>query len=138
MAKLDFSGLDSLVMEMQRKGELVGPVAEEMVNEGVKVIQNEWKLAAGRHGHIKTGAMVESIKPGPIHGLGGRAVFRDVYPHGKDSRGVRNAEKAFILHYGRANAPGDYWVDEAEQNAEPAVQTVCEEIWERFIASSGQ
>ena len=142
MARMELEGMDALVRQMQRMGQQCGPVAEEMVNAGVQVIQNEWKLSAATHGHIRTGAMINSTKPGPIQGLGGKAVFRDVYPHGKDGKGVRNAEKAFILQYGRSygrtNKPGDYWVEEAEKNAEPAVMETITEIWERFVASAGK
>lgn len=138
MAKMDTEGMDALIEQMRRLGQDEGPVAEEMIRRGSEIIAEEWKKTAEAHGHRETGAMIASIKADghPTHM--GSFIYQDIYPRGKDKHGVRNAEKAFILHYGRANAPGDYWVDEAEQKAKPAVQAACEEIWERFIASSGQ
>lgn len=142
MARMEFEGMDALAGQMQRMGQLAGPVAEEMVNAGVQVIQDEWKLSAATHGHVRTGAMVASIRPGKLKGLGGSAIFRDVYPQGKDGKGVRNAEKAYILQYGRSygrtKKPGDWWVEEAEKNAEPAVMETIREIWQRFLASGGK
>ena len=54
----------------------------------------------------------------------------EIYPLGKDSHGVRNAEKAFILHYGRSNMKGDHFVDNAERIAEQNAVPVMQEIWE--------
>jgi len=138
MARLDTDGLDALVEQMRRLGQDEGPIADEMVRTAAAIIQDEWKKTAEARGHRETGAMINSIgfDGEPVHLA--NVVYQDIYPRGRDARGVRNAEKAFILHYGRANAPGDYWVDEAEQKAKPAVEAACEEIWNRFLASAGK
>ena len=49
---------------------------------------------------------------------------------GKDKHGVRNVEKAFILHYGRSNMKGDRFVDEAERIAEENAIPAMQEVWE--------
>ena len=139
---MDTSGLDDLIRQMNRMGQITGPAAREMVEAGSKVIEDAWKASAGSHGHVRTGAMVNSTRSDATRGLGGTAVFRDIYPHGKDGKGVRNAEKAFILQYGRSygrtQKPGDYWVEEAEKDSEAAVVAVCQEIWDKYLASAGK
>lgn len=137
MAQFDTTGLDELINQMQRLGQDEGPVAEEMVNAASDIIVEEWKASCAAHGHIRTGAMMGAIKPGPGPKRSGGAVFRDIYPKGSDANGTRNAEKAFILNYGCSRFPGSYWVEEAEDNASGPAQEACEEIWERFIASAG-
>lgn len=135
MASFDTSGLDDLINEMQRLGQNEGPVVDEMLDAGAAIIRDRWKDSAKEHGHIDTGAMVDSVDF-PVKG-NARALYRDIYPQGKDSKGVRNAEKAFILHYGKHNMPGSYWVDDAERKAEPEVTEKCQAIWDRFLQSEG-
>ena len=137
MARFDTGGIEDIIREMERLGQGVGPVAEEMVNAAVEEIKEQWKIAAALHGHRRTGEMIESIGfgPGPVKAAG--ILYRDVYPQGTDSKGVRNATKAFVLHYGRSNMPGSYWVDDADENSAGPVQARIEEIWSRFLNGGG-
>ena len=106
MARFDTSGLDDLIREMTRMGQDVGPVVDEMLDTAAGIIRDQWKETATAHGYIDTGAMVESVDF-TVKG-NARALYRDIYPQGKDAKGVSNAEKAFILHYGKHNMPGSY------------------------------
>ena len=133
MARLEIDGLDDLINEMQRMGQDSGKVAEVMVNAAAAEIRDAWKESAEEHGLIDTGAMIESIgSPEPaIHT--GTGIYRDVYPQGKDRKGTRNAEKAFVLNYGTSRIRPTHWVDEAEAAAEPKIQERLEEIWGEFL-----
>ena len=135
MARFDTRGLDELVNEMQRLGQDEGPVVDEMLDTAAGIIRDQWRETAREHGHIDTGAMIDSVDF-TVKG-NARALFRDIYPQGSDSKGVRNAEKAFILHYGKHNMPGDYWVDDAERKAGPEAIEACQNIWDRFLKSEG-
>lgn len=135
MARFDTTGLDDLISQMQKMGEAVGPVADEMLDTAAGIIRDQWKSTAKAHGYEDTGAMIRSVDF-TVKGSA-QALYRDVYPQGKDSKGVSNAEKAFILHYGKKNMPGSYWVDEAETKAGPDAIEACQEIWDRFLASQG-
>lgn len=102
MARFDMTGLDELMQDMERKGQLVGEVADQMVAAGAEEVVNAWKTQAAQF--IKdpraTGAMAASVKASRSV-RAGNATYSDIYPQGNDSKGVRNAEKAFILHYGK-------------------------------------
>ena len=135
MARFDTTGLDELIADMRRLGQDSGPVAEEMLEAAAEVVKESWKESARDHGHVDTGAMISSIDY-PVKGNAG-ALYRDIYPQGKDAKGVSNAKKAFILHYGKSSKPGTYWVDDAEAKAAPKVIEVCKEIWSRFLESGG-
>ena len=133
MANMDTSGLDELIRDMQRMGEDASEVAQAMVREAASVIRDAWKESAEKHGLIDTGAMIESIGyPGPVARIGD-ALYRDVYPLGKDRKGTRNAEKAFVLNYGTSRILPTYWVDEAEDAAAPRVQERLEKIWNDYL-----
>ena len=133
MARFDTGGLDDLINEMQRMGQDTGEVAEEMVNAAVEEIREAWRKSAQEHGHHDTGAMIESIGIGPGPVRAGGILYRDVYPQGTDSKGVRNAEKAFILNYGKHNMPASHWVDDADEKSGAPVQAACQAIWDRFL-----
>jgi len=133
MASFACEGLDELVNDMRRMGQLNGPVVAEMLDAAAEVVREEWVESAKYHGHIDTGAMVSSIDF-PVKG-DARALYRDIYPQGNDAKGVSNATKAFILHYGKSSKAGTYWVDEAEMKAGPSAVAACQEIWDRFLQS---
>ena len=61
MAKMDTSGLDELIREMQRLGQDEGPVVDEMLDTAAGIIREQWRETAKRHGHVDTGAMVVSV-----------------------------------------------------------------------------
>jgi hypothetical protein len=89
------------------------------------------------HGFRHTGDMINSIgyrkKPDEIQGI--KRV--DIYPQGKDRKGIRNAEKAFYLHYGTSKLPATNWVDEADELSADPVQAVMEEEFELFLREKG-
>lgn len=136
MAKFDTSGIDDIVKQMAELGELAGDVADEMLIAGAKEVTEGWKEAAEQYGLKDTGDMIKSIGPTRVKTVGGlRAI--EVYPQGKDRKGVRNAEKAFLLHYGTSSIPAKRWVDKADQiSAEPA-EKAMREVWDKELRRRG-
>ncbi len=135
MARFDTSGLDELIRDMERMGKSSGKVAEAMVQAAVVEIQAAWKESADANGLRDTGAMIDSITYGKSPTNLGTALANDVYPQGKDGKGVRNAEKAFILNYGKNNFPATYWVDDADAAAEPRIMSTLLDMWGSFLES---
>ena len=136
MARFDTSGMDDLIRDMENMGQLSGEVAKVMVEAAANEIRDQWKIAAAEHGLKWTGDMIESIEaPGPVQRFG-TFLQKDVYPMGKDRKGVRNAEKAFILHYGRngdKKIAATYWVDDADDHSEITVPPRLDAIWQEFL-----
>lgn len=134
MAMFDVSGIEDIIHEMQRLQMDISPVAEEMVDAAAEEVAKAWRETAEEYGFVDTGQMVASTRPdnGPVKRASG-VLYKDIYPHGKDSKGVRNAQKAFILHYGRSNMKASYWVDEANEKASGPVTDRITEIWNRFL-----
>lgn len=136
MARFDVSGLDGIIKQMQALGQDTGPVADRMLMAGAEVVKQAWRRSAQEHQHRDTGDMIDAIgyprAPRDIDGV--RAI--DIYPQGKDRKGVRNAEKAFILHYGTKKLRGSRWVDDADAYAGPLVQAELERIWNEYVEGS--
>lgn len=122
---MSFEGLDEVYREMTRLGEIAGPTADRMAEAGAAEVVAGWKQAITEAGLVKTGAMKNSVAAGKVRG--GRC---DIYPQGKDAKGTRNAEKAFILHYGSSRVKATRFVDRAEEISEPRAVEVMTRIWE--------
>ena len=132
MATIDFSGIPEILAELRRRGEGAEDVAQAMLNAGAAAAIDSWRKTVDRLGLVKTGAMRESIG---VTKASRRSRYREITANGKDKRGVRNAEKAFILHYGTSRIEPTYWWDTAEQEAEPLVMAAMKSVWEKWIAS---
>lgn len=133
MARFDTSGIDDLIEEITRLGDAGKEVGDEMLLAGAEEVKRAWEISVGRHGHRDTGDMIKSIgfprKPKDVGGI--RSI--DIYPQRKDRKGVRNAEKAFILHYGSSSIPASHWVDDADEEAGPRVQDAMEKVYDKFL-----
>ena len=134
MARFDTSGLDDVIREMERLGELYGETADEMLLAGADEVKKAWKASAERHKHRDTGDMIESIgyprqpkRVGDIRSI-------DVYPQGTDQKGIRNAEKAFILNYGTKTRPASNWVFDADARCAEPVAKAMEAVWDKKLA----
>ena len=133
MARFDMSGLNSVIDEMRRLEEDTGPTAERMIMAGAEEVKKAWRRSAEEHNHRDTGDMIESIgyprQPFKI----GDALGIDIYPQGVDHKGVRNAEKAFILHYGTSKLHGSRWVDDADRFSEDTAVPEMKRIWDEYV-----
>ena len=133
MARFDVSGLDETIEEMKRLGQMTGRTADAMLMAGSDEVRKAWKRSAEEHRHRDTGDMIASIgfarKPKAIGSI--RTI--DIYPQGKDKRNIRNAEKAFILHYGTTKIRGSRWVDDADKISEQTVVPAMIRVWEQFL-----
>lgn len=133
MARFDMSGLDPIIDQMRALGEESGEVAEAMIMAGAEQVKQAWRRAADEYDHRVTSDMIDSIGHPREPKKTGDALTIDIFPQGKDHKGVRNAEKAFILHYGSSKLQASHWVDAADQYSEETVVPAMTEIWEKFI-----
>lgn len=73
--------------------------------------------------------LLASIKVSAVKEIdGGKRV--EIYPNGKDKHGVRNAEKGFVLNYGRSNMPARPWFTAANEKAADDVVSEMRRVWE--------
>lgn len=135
MARIEMSGLDETIESMKRLGEMTGETAREMLLAGAEEVKLAWQAAAQDHGLKDTGDMIASIgyqkKPKSVEGV----LTLDIYPRGKDRRGVRNAEKAFINHFGSSSIEATHWVDDASEYGEEKATAAMISVWDQFIAT---
>lgn len=135
MARLRMDGMEDTINDLERLGKNTDEATTAMLRAAGNVMSESWRSAAEKHHHRDTGQMIASISAGrKIKGQGsGKSIV--VTSQGKDHKGVRNAEKAFILHYGTGKIAASHWVDEAERDAEPKMATIMQHIWNEYVTT---
>lgn len=131
MARLDSSGFEAALAEMRKRGEQSGAVARAILSTGAASAVGSWPETITRLGLVDTGALRDSIAASAVKDNGG-TLSRDITAKGTDGKGVRNREKAFILHYGTSRIKGSYWWDTAERDAEPKVAAAMTAAWNEY------
>lgn len=136
MGQFDMSGIDDIVDELMGLADGVDDIADDMLMAGAEEVKKAQKASAEKHGLRDTGAMIKSIgykKPktaGDVRQI-------DVFPQGKDKKGVRNAEKGFVNHYGTSKIKATHWVDDAEKAAAEPVQKAMEAAYDKGLQEKG-
>ena len=118
MAKFNVVGLDDVQEAMLRQDAIVEEAVPEMLKAGGAVMQKaqQEEIKTRFNSRRSTGALLASIKVSAVKEIdGGKRV--EIYPNGKDKHGVRNAEKGFVLNYGRSNMPARPWFTAANEKA---------------------
>lgn len=136
MALFEGDGFEELLAELKKDGELLSEAAPEILAAGAEIVAAEWRRAIEAHGLIDTGDMLESVGPSEVTNTSQEKKIA-VYPQGRDRKGIRNAEKAFINHYGASRRKATHFVDDAETKAnEPAVEAMAA-VWYEKLESEG-
>lgn len=133
MARFDVRGLEETIREMQRMGQESGDAARAMLQAGAEKVKAAWRKATEAHGLVDTGDMIESIGFAREPKKAGDIMSIDIFPQGRDRKGVRNAEKAFILHYGTSRRPATRFIDDADAMSEAEVVPAMEAIWDEYV-----
>ena len=106
-------------------------VAKAMLIAGAEELKREWQEVIQEHGFVDSGDMLASV------GYDAEKSFRkgleiDVYPFGTDYKGVRNAYKAAMLHYGTSTIELSRFVDEIEARAEVSAARAMQRVLDEF------
>jgi len=149
MARFDTKGLDDLTEDLKQMGELAGDLADEMLLGAAEVVKQSWREAMQRHGVKLTGQTMDSIGFAKKPKLIGHVKTIDIYPQGystyteadgkryRRKNRVRNAEVAFIAHYGTSKRPGTRFVDTADDLSGQRVVPKMAEIRDNFLKKRG-
>lgn len=101
----------------------------KMLKAGGQVLVKAQKEEIQRMGLVDTGDMLNSVKAtAPKEKDGVMCV--EVYPAGKDRKGVDNAKKGFVLNYGTSKIRARPWHDVADKRAAGDVVDAMRQVWE--------
>lgn len=122
-------GVDLLLGDLEKLAKAAGgDLPDKMLDAGAETAENNWREGIQTSGHIDTGEMLASI--GTVKGRSAKSLTRSIYPQGKDSKGVRNATKAYILNYGTSKRKGDHFVDKLNRKSETDVYKVMVAVFD--------
>lgn len=128
MATVRVNGFELLERQLNRMGR---PMIKQIVEAGSSAAEKRMAERTENAGHGSpgrsrraTGEMLASIGRNEYREwLGGGA--QDVYPLGEDSKGTRNATKAYVLNYGRGRRlRGDKFITGDNQAEEIIIQAM--------------
>lgn len=138
MAKIDTSGIDGFEEKFRQvavsdRREMM----EKILNAGADVYIESWKGSIEAHGHVRSRSMLENM--GKV--INDTATSVDVFPQGEDDHGVRNALKAYVIHYGKGGKKtahtGDKFVREAEKNAKDRADAAMQAALDDYLEKKG-
>lgn len=133
MGSMQTDGIDKLIKDMESAADDTGQLASDMLDAGADVVVQEWKDGIEEAGHVDTGAMRDSVKAtGKKNKL-----ERVISPTGSDKKGTRNAEKAYVLNYGKSTKPGGRFVDKIEEKAEASSQLEMQHVLDEYLRMKG-
>ena len=143
MARLTVTGIDELEARLKKLEQGLRGVAEvKMLKAGAAVLEDAWRGEI-REKHRLTGAMEGGVSMTDVTS-DNDGLEISVYPMGTDSHRITNAQKAYILHYGRNPTKkgtkaikGDRFVTAAEKKAKPAVFAAMQAALNEYVSGNG-
>ncbi len=139
MASFSVSGFEDLAKTLKNIGEMDnGELKEKMLEAGANETREVWQEEITARGYIRTGEMLKKVKSTKTKSQDSSS-YREVYPQGTVTRGgkkkikTRNAEKAYILHYGTKKIKGSRFVDDIERKASTRVHDVMQKELNNYI-----
>lgn len=149
MAHIETTGFNSLLKDLEALGEDVNEMSDDMLAAGSTIAVDEWKKGIeneehkivspdgkgyqAKRGYVDTGDMRDSV----ARAEKSRKNTAEIYPQGKDRKGVRNAEKAFILNYGTSSFQGSRFVEDLEEKASPDIYAAMGNVMDDALKKHG-
>ena len=131
MARFEVSGIEAAQEAFLRRSERATKAVPKMLKAGgaVLVKAEQEEIRRTFTSNRVTGDLANSLKCTAVKKRGsGQCV--EVYPHGKNRRGERNATVGFVHQYGRTNMPARPWFTAANEKAADDVVSEMRRVWE--------
>ena len=143
MAKVEFKGIDELMLSLQEVAALPDEIIDAMLDARADVVVAAQRESAQRMltGPHATGATARSIKKGKPKLRDGRRVVY-VTPtgsrkHSDGAKPTRNAEVAFVGEYGTKEIPARNFIRTANETCADAATAAEFEVYSRYLESKG-
>lgn len=132
MGSLTVNGFDALSDDLAALAALPDSVIEAILEAEADVIVPAQRDTAQSMGVYESGVTAGSIKKSKVKKTAtGKSLT--VAPRGKNARGDRNAEVAFINEYGKEGQPARPFVRTANERAEPKAVEAGEKVYHEFL-----
>lgn len=135
MATYYFKGLDELMWSMQEIAEIPEDVQSEMLNAQADIVAKTIKDKGEEYGVHRTGKTLDHIKKGKVKRDKDGNLCIYVTFNGKNERGTRYAEIAFVNNYGTGKQNARPFVTIAQIKAEDQAVKAAETIHDKWLQS---
>lgn len=134
MGSLSVSGLDGLIDDLDELARLPDSVTDQILNAEADVIAAAQQAETAKRwkGPYWTGTTARSIKKGKVKKTGLDKSIT-VAPTGKNKRGARNAEVAFINEYGKRGQPARPAMKTANERKEQEAVEAGEKVYHAYL-----
>ena len=134
MAKLELSGFNEFTDLLLKQDKIAMEAVPEMLEGAGKVVKEVLTQSIIQKNFTKSGKrafgdLKASIGVTKIQG-DGTEKYVAVYPLGTDRKGIRNADKGFVLNFGRSHMDAKPWFSDAQSKAVEAGENEMRRIWE--------
>ncbi len=139
MARLEAVGISDFADILKEIGESDNDeLIEDMLTAGADIAVDEWKkgIASAVRTDRSTGETAAHVKAAKTKRSAGTSE-KKIYPQGKDKRGVRYAEKAYILNYGKSGQAATHSLENAEKTAEPLITDAMQNVLNEYLEKEG-
>lgn len=133
MSSIDTHGISDIIGGLEELEKSIDDITAEMLESAGQEFKKAWENGIERNGHVDTGDMLHSVKAT----VSRKTKKVTIAPTGKDRKGVRNAQKAFILHYGNSNMLGDRFVDDIEEKGTEAAIDAMLDVYNNELKKKG-
>ena len=135
LVKMTVIGIDKLADDLKKMGEFENEdLVDKMLDAGAEKTVEEWKTEIVKQNHVKTGDMRDSVGVSKKTKKGSK---REIYPQGKDRKGSDNAQKAYILHYGKSTKKGTRFIDNINTKAEVTSYIAMQDVFNDYLKTKG-
>lgn len=132
MARFNVVGFDAVERALLRREKAAVEAVPKMLEAGAEVLVKGQQAVIQRMELVDWGDLVQSVKATKVINTGANSSV-EVYPQGKDRKGVRNAEKAFVAEYGKSNMTARPWMATANNQYAKDVHEAMRKVWEAMI-----
>lgn len=139
MASLEMSGISEFAEVLEKIGQSDNEeLVEDMLTAGADIAVDEWKkgIASAVRTDRSTGETAAHVKAAKTKRSAGSSE-KEISPQGKDKRGVRYAEKAYILNYGKSGQAATHFLENAEKTAEPLITDAMQNVLNEYLEKEG-
>ena len=127
-------GADEFIRDLKKLGDNMKKVERAMLKAGGEQMAESWRENIERYGFVDTGAMRDNVTSRVTSKSGSlRAIITS---EGYDATGLRNAFKAYILHYGTSRIHASHWIDAAEEQAAPDVHSAMAAVLNQALGKT--
>ena len=128
---ITITGMDEVIKQMEKLSNKskVDDIAKKAVDRAKGKVASAMKssIASSETGPNATGSVAASVKPTQAK-VNSYGVYSVAWPTGRDSKGVRNGEKAAYLEYGTSKISARPWRSRAVSSCEAECVKIMEEV----------